>query len=335
MQNFFSKKSEQTVLTEVIMILSVLVFMSYFYYGLRVIIVVFISISSCYLTDIICCKLNKKHYKLNDLSAISTGLILALMMPASIPYEIMIFASCFAIVIGKQVFGGKGKNVFVPAAVGFILSSFCWKEAVLMYPKPGEALPLASHVSTEIFQSFTQNLNIAKIPSVSDIDIFLGKFSGPMGATHIFILIIAVLILLFRRDISLLVFLTALSTITVFAFFFPKFGNSQGTSVLYELTSGMVIFGLIFISCDYFTVPKNRSSRFLYGLIIGLLTVLLRRVGNTENPILFATIIANPIGISLDISAISFSELFDKYVKLIKEKRQKNNAEKNIKQGKD
>ena len=122
MQNFFSKKSEQTVLTEVIMILSVLVFMSYFYYGLRVIIVVFISISSCYLTDIICCKLNKKHYKLNDLSAISTGLILALMMPASIPYEIMIFASCFAIVIGKQVFGGKGKNVFVPAAVGFMLS---------------------------------------------------------------------------------------------------------------------------------------------------------------------------------------------------------------------
>jgi len=70
-------------------------------------------------------------------------------------------------------------------------------------------------------------------------------------------------------------------------------------------------------------------------LIIGLLTVLLRRVGNTENPIVFATVIANPIGISLDISAISFSELFDKYVKLIKEKRQKNNAEKIIKQGKD
>ncbi|MEG0615198.1 MAG: RnfABCDGE type electron transport complex subunit D, partial [Oscillospiraceae bacterium] len=154
--------------------------------------------------------------------------------------------------------------------------------------------------------------------AVSDIDIILGRYIGPMGTTHIIVLIVSAVVLMFRRSISALTFCSGLTTIAVLTYIFPKFGTSPISSVYYECISGMTIFGLIFLACDYFTMPKTRSSRFLYGVIIGVITVVFRHIGTVENPIVFAVLLANPIRISLDRSTISFSKTADELLEKFK-----------------
>lgn len=320
-----SRKTEFSAMTDLLFVIAVLTFMSFFYYGTRALIVVGISISASLITDFICVKLRSEKYELKDLSAIVSGAVLALMMPASVPYTTLIIANIISIVIGKQIFGGRGKNIFNCAAVGFLFSSYCWKDAILMYPKPTEQLDLASHVTNTLYQSITQTLNIATTPAISNFDIFLGKFTGPMGAVHIIILLVCAIVLMFRRSISALTFCSGLGSILLFSYLFPKYGDSPLSSVFYELFSGMMVFGLIFLACDFYTAPKTRSSRFLYGILIGVLTILFRHLSDVENGIVFAVIIANPLSIPLDKSTLSFSkitsELFEKYKIILIDKK--------------
>ena len=315
-----SKKTELSAMIDLLFILAVLTFMSFFYYGIRALVVVLISVVTCLITDVICISLRKEKYNFKDLSAIVTGAVLALMMPASVPYEILIITNIIAITIGKQIFGGKSNCIFNSAAVAFVFSSFCWKDAILLYPRPTETLELASHVSNTLFESLTQTLNFATTPAISNTDIMLGNFIGPMGATHIFILLVCAVVLMFRRSISALIFSSGLGTILLLSFIFPKFGNSPTSSVYYELVSGMMVFGLIFLAGDYYTGPKTRSSRFIYGVIIGVLTFTFRHLGTVENAIVFAVLISNPLSIPLDKSSLSFSKLSREVFDILKNK---------------
>ncbi len=315
-----TNKTELSAMIDIIFVLTVLSFMSFFYYGPRAVIVVSVSIASSYLTDIFCVYLRKKKYDFKDMSAIVSGMTLALMMPASIPYGILVLANFISITIGKQIFGGHGKNIFNNAAVSFLFSAYCWKDAILLYPRPAEQLSLASHVSNTLYPSLTQTLSIATNPSISSTDMMLGKFIGPMGATHIIIMLICAVVLMFRRSISALIFCSGLGTITLFSYLFPKFGNSPSSSVYYELFSGMMIFGLIFLAGDYYTGPKTKTSRFLYGVIIGFFTFIFRYFGTVENAIVFAVIVANPLSIPLDRSTLSFSKILREFIEKLKSK---------------
>ena len=312
------RKTEQSAMIDILFVLAVLTFMSFFYYGARAIIVVVISILASVATDVICIRLRKKKYNFKDLSAIVSGAVLALMMPASVPYGILILTDIIAIVIGKQIFGGRGKNIFNCVAVGFIFSSYCWKDAILMYPKPTEHLELISHVTNTLYPSLTQTLGIATTPAISNTDIMLGNFIGPMGTTHIIIILVCAIVLMLRRSISALTFCSGLGTILIFSYLFPKFGNSAMSSVYYELVSGMMVYGLIFLAGDYYTGPKTRSSRFLYGVLIGILTITFRHIGNVENPIVYAVLVANPLSIPLDRSTLSFSKISREIIDKIK-----------------
>lgn len=316
-----STKTEKSIQLDIIMVLIFLVFMSYFYYGLRALAVVGVSLAASYITDMICVRLRGEKYDFkNDFSAIISGIVLALMMPASVPYHVMVISNIVAVAIGKQIFGYHGKNIFNAVSVGFVFSAFCWSDSVLMYPKPFENLEMTSQVSNTLYQSLTQTLNLAKIPAISDIDIVLGKFTGPMGATHIIVLLVCAVVLMFRRSISALTFCSGLGTMMLFAWIFPKYGDSVLSSLGYELASGMMVFGLLFLACDYNTAPKTRTSRFLYGIIIALMSILFRSVGKVENTIVFAVLVANPLSIPLDKSTLSFSEITGNFLQGCKNK---------------
>lgn len=334
MSEIKTQRTEQSIMLDILFVLAVLTFMAFFFYGGRVLIVVSISIISSLITDILCVKIMRKKYEKQDFSAIATGTIIALMMPATISYGILILTNIIAITIGKQIFGGKGKNIFNPAAVGFIFSSICWKETVLMYPRPSDILDLSSNVSNTLYASLTETLSIATTPPVSDIDIMLGRFTGPMGGTHIIILLVCAIVLIFRKSISGIIFGSAFSTIMLFAYIYPKFGATRSESLYYELFSGLTIFGLIFLACDYYTAPKRTSSKLMLGLAIGGLTVIFRHVGNVQNAILYAIIIANPLSISFDNRNTSIRKsigrLFLKVQKLLIEEKNRDKAIKKI-----
>lgn len=314
-------KSVISIQLDLLLVLGVLSLMSAWYYGVRAMLVIVLSVAVCFGADMLCIKLRgSKWDRKSDLSAVICGFVLALMMPASVPYEILIAADLVAIIIGKQAFGGAGKNIFNPMAVGFVFAAFCWKDAVMMYPRPMEALDLSSQVNSVLYESLTSVLNIAKVPSISDFDILLGKFTGPMGATHIVVLLVCAFVLMFRRSVSALTFCSGLSTALIFAAFFPKYGDSLFSSLGYELVSGMLVYGMIFLACDYQTSPKTRSSRFIYGVLIALISIAFRSVGKIENSIVYAVLIANPLSISLDKSTISFSRMMGSFVSKLKAK---------------
>ena len=321
MLNQFSQKTENKSVLDMLLVSLALVFMSYYYYGLRAIILTLISILSAYVTDMICVKLRGEKYDFTDFSVPLSGILMALMMPASVSYHIVILSNILAITLGKQFFGGKGKNIFNPTVVGFILSSICWGNKVLLYPKPEESLS----------PSLTRVLGYASNPSVSNVDIFIGKFTGPMGATHIVIILVCAIVLICRRSASFLTFFGGTGTIAVLAYFFKFFGSDTFTAVFYQLASGTVLFSMLFFACDYYVIPKSKSSRLLYGIIIGGLTILIQVIGKVENAVLYALIIAAPIGIMLDESAFSFGREFKKIKKKLFSKNKKVSAGEEVK----
>lgn len=310
MLNQSLQKTERKSVVDMFLISLALVFMSFYYYGPRALVLTLISVLSAYIIDMICVKLRGEKYDFTDFSAPLSGVLMALMMPASVPYYIVVLSNVLAITLGKQFFGGRGKNVFNPTVVGFILASMCWSGDILSYPKPEETLPVASEISVPLSSSLTYVLGYASKPSVSVVDIFIGKFTGPMGATHVVIILVCAIILICRRSASFLTFFGGTGTIAVLAYFFEFFGSNAVTAVFYELVSGTVLFSMLFFACDYYTIPKSKSSRLLYGIIIGILTIIIQVVGNVENAILYALIIAAPVGIVLDESAFSFGREF-------------------------
>jgi electron transport complex protein RnfE len=130
-----------------------------------------------------------------------------------------------------------------------------------------------------------------------------------MGATHVMILLVAALFLILRRSVSAIVFFTETISVLAFSFFY---NNMQVDLLPYTLGGDMLLFGIIFLSCDYSTVPKTRSSRFLYGLIVGLMIILFQYFGKAGTAIVFAVIIAAPFGIELDRRALSFAKMLNK-----------------------
>ena len=157
--------------------------MSVFYYGIRALLIVFIAVLTCYITDVICIYLKKGEYEFKDYSSVIIGLTYALLMPATVPVGILIAGCIITIVIGKQAFGGKDNLIFQPVAVGYSISAFCWKEALLLFPKP-VAFTNFSYISqslTSQSHSLSYYIDNASIPALSEFDILLGSFAGPMG----------------------------------------------------------------------------------------------------------------------------------------------------------
>lgn len=304
-------KSEKTIMLDIMICLLAILLMSVIYYGWRALIVSGISVITCLITDIYCVSLRKKKYSIYDYSAINAGLAFSLLMPASIPYNILVISCIIMIVVGKQVFGGKENTIFNCVAVGYGISSICWKQYVLSFPlaEPWGKIDLASNVSDELVSSFTNTLDKVTEPAISNFDLILGIFTGPMGTSHIIVLAVCALTLLFNRSISFLTFFSCFGTIMTTAYLFPVLGASRGASVIFELVSGSMLFGVIFLACDYKSMPETKFARFVYGIIIAVLTIIFRRYSHVEVGIVYAVIIANVIAGSLDSTTAGISRM--------------------------
>ncbi len=302
------EKTEFSMQLDMLIVLVMLFVVSVYYYGVRGLAVIVISVMTCILSDRICLKLRGIKKNKKDLSDVITGFVLGLMMSASVPFYAAVIAGIFAVVIGRYAFGGSKHEIFNCAAVGFLFMSLCFSDEMLQYPRPFNYLPLRASVDSDaaLYHSMTRSIIVSEAPIVSTMDMLIGKFCGPMGTGFTVILLISALFLILRRTISAISFFTQLAAVFSFVFFF------KGRDIMYAvhmMSSGMLIFGIIFLSCDYSTIPKTKSSRFIYGLIVAALTLVFQFYAKTENAIVYAVIISAPIGIELDKKALSFAEI--------------------------
>lgn len=308
-------KTKFSIMTDMLIVLMVIAAMSVYYYGLRAAAVIAVTTGGCIAADFICCKLRGIEMK-QDISALITGLTLSMMLSASVPYYAAVIAAAFAIIVAKHAFGGHGCEIFNAAAAGFLFTALCFPQNMLTYPKAFSEIPMSSVVSPSILSSsFTSTFLVTEAAELSLIDALIGKFSGPMGTGFILIMCVAAVFLMLRRSISAITFFTELAILGLYAFF--RYDNDV-MCVLYFFSSGMLLFGMIFLSCDYSIIPKTRSSRFLYGVIFAACVIIFHSYSSTENAAIYAVIISSPIGIELDRRALSFADMINNRKGLLK-----------------
>ena len=295
--------------------------MAYYYYGIRVFVLTAVSVVTSVIVDYICVSLMKRKYDWSDQSPVMDALLLALLMPASVPYSIMAISSAFMVVVGKYAFGGNKNLIFSPAAVAYAFCSFSWSNVIMRYPIPqpfGE-VSLSSNVTDTLVQSFTYNFDNGAAGTFSMLDILWGKLAGHMGTSSVLIIVICAIALYFFGDLSQTVLFTGVAANVLLFVLFPE--NASGwQAVCYSLVTGSYMFVLVFMANDHRILPKHEFSRFLYALIIAVMAFVFRRYTTIQNGAVFSLIIANIFSGEFDRLSEGLLKLLDKTNKALADK---------------
>ena len=265
-----------------------------YYYGPRAAVLGAASALTAVLCDWLFLLFSRRRIYITDFSPIITGLILPLLMPASIPFYVPVLAAVFGIIVAKGAFGGVGHNVFNPAAAGFAFVSIAFSDLIFSYPVPNPQAPLPMFpvdVPTAASPAFT--LNVGGIPAYEIGEMLLGDYSGPMGATNILVILACLLYLIFRRTIRWETPVFFLLTASLLAFAFPRAQFTGTDSVMYEMMSGMILFGGVFMLEDPVTSPVRDWSKILYGMLAAAIVMLFRHIGRFEEGFIYALLIMN------------------------------------------
>ena len=248
-----------------------------FQFGLHALLVIIATVASCVLSEYVYEKIMKKPITIADGSALVTGLILALNMPAEIPLWIPMLGGVFAIIVVKQLYGGLGQNFMNPALAArcFLLISFAGK------------------MSSFSLDGVTGPTPLAVLKSGGTVDIaamFIGKIPGTIGEVSVIALLIGAAYLLYKKVITITIPATYIATFAVFVF---VFGGFDVNFTLAHLCGGGLIFGAFFMATDYVTSPITPKGQILFGILLGVLTGLFRLFGGSAEGVSYAIIISN------------------------------------------
>lgn len=288
-----SRESNQTMMVDVIIATLPLYAMGVYFYGSRVLLLGLAGVAAACLADAVCQLIGGRMPNIRDLSAVITGLLIPLLLPASIRFSVVLAAAAFAILVAKQPFGGVGQNVFNPAAAGVAFAIICWPRSVFSYPVPFERLPLVIDDTVRLVNSPAYSLSLGGTPTVDLLDMLLGNTPGPMGGSNILVLLTCLLFLAVRRTVNFSTSASMLGGAALCALLMPRLELGALAGVAYELMSGLVVIGAVFLINDPVTSPKRAVPRLVYGFCTGALSVLFRHIGRYEESLLFALLVMN------------------------------------------
>lgn len=282
-----SHHSTRGVMLDVILALLPAAIAGVFIFGLRALAVIAISVVACVAFEALFNLIIKKEQTVGDLSAVVTGLILAMNLPASIPFWQIIVGALFAIVVVKCCFGGIGKNIVNPAIAArvFMLVAFGdMAKAAFPVDSTAGATPLAVLAEG------------GEAPSL--LDLFLGNCGGAIGETCTLALIIGGIYLLCRKVIMWHLPVSFIATVFLFTLCLVGF---DFTEALRWTLSGGLFIGAIFMATDYVTSPATWGGQLLFGFLCGVITVMIRFFGNYPEGVSFAILLMNILTPYIDI----------------------------------
>lgn len=242
-------------------------------------ILVVVTTAAAVLSEYIYEKLMKKPVTVNDLSAVVTGLLLALNLPPTLPWWMGALGAVFAIVVVKQLFGGLGQNFMNPALAArcFLLICFAGQMTYFVYDGVTGPTPLAELKAGQ---------------AVNTMDMLVGNIRGTIGETSVIAIMIGAMFLLLMGVIDLKI---PGSYIVSFVIFITIFGG-HGFDPQYitaHLCGGGLMLGAWFMATDYVTSPITGGGKIVYGICMGLLTGLFRLFGGSAEGVSYAIIISN------------------------------------------
>ena len=248
-------------------------------FGVSALVMLICTTASAVLTEYIYEKLMHKKITINDYSAVVTGLLLGLNMPASAPWWMGVLGGIFAILIVKQLFGGLGQNFMNPAlgARCFLLISFTSQMTTFVYDGVTGPTPLAQLKSGEM---------------VDSMSMLIGRIPGTIGETSVIAVVIGAIFLILMGIIDLRIPGTYIVTFVVFLVIFGGHGFDWNY-ITAQLCGGGLMLGAFFMATDYVTSPITPNGRILFGICLGVLTGLFRMYGANAEGVSFAIILSN------------------------------------------
>ena len=296
-----SKVSTDKIMLMVIIALLPATGFGIYNFGIRALFHVLITIASCVLSELVFELIVKKKLTVGDMSAVVTGLLLALNLPVSAPLWIGIIGGAFAIIVVKMMFGGLGQNFMNPALAGrcFLMLSFSGSMTSFLIDKGNAIWGGAQAIdgissATPLFQvKEVSEAGAGKFPDL--LDMFLGTTGGTIGETSALALLIGAAYLLIRKVIEWKIPVVYIATFVVFNLIYQVAvgGDFVPYPVLYELCGGGLILGAFFMATDYVTSPITPKGKIIFGILLGLLTGLFRFFGESAEGVSFAIIIGN------------------------------------------
>ena len=295
-----STENTRKIMYRVILALVPALLVAIYYFGWYALRLTLVTVATCMLTEWLIQKyLIKGPLTINDGSAILTGLLLAFNVPANLPIWMAIVGSVFAIGVGKMAFGGLGKNPFNPALVGRVFMLVSFPTAMTTWPKVS---PIFNNGFFTDAVTGPTPLGILKEAGVSTLDevggmqfldMVLGNRGGAFGEICAIALLIGAIYLIARKVIDIATPLSILLTVFVFTGIFFLVDPTHYIAPWYHLVYGGLILGAFFMATDMVTSPMTTKGKIVFGIGIGLITVVIRLWGAYPEGVSFAILIMN------------------------------------------
>ncbi|MBQ5752655.1 MAG: RnfABCDGE type electron transport complex subunit D [Alistipes sp.] len=267
-------------------------------FGWNVLAVTAVSIASCVLLEFLVQRfLVKGPLTINNFSAVVTGLLLAMNLPANIPLWIVVIGAIVAIGVAKMPFGGLGKNPFNPALAARVFLLIAYPVQMTSFPAPKmEGIADAFSGATPLAAAKAQMVTFA---DTDMLGLFTGTIGGSMGEISAMALLLGGLYLLVRRVITWHIPVAVLGSMGIFAAIYALCALDGGATTLYftafHLLAGGAILGAVFMATDYVTSPMTPKGMLIYGVGIGAITMCIRLWGAYPEGMSFAILIMNSV----------------------------------------
>ena len=281
-------------------------FAGLWFFGLGALLVTLVAVISCVLFEFFIQKfMLKGETSITDGSAVITGLLLAMNLPSNIPLWMVVAGSLVAIGIGKMTFGGLGNNPFNPALVGrvFMLISFPAAMTTWSIPQGWNTTDAVTGATPLALAKFADSITeMMNANNFSILKFGIGEnMGGSFGEISAFALLLGLAFLLFRKIITWHIPVSIFATVCIFSVILDW---GDWYAPVFHLFTGGLMLGAIFMATDYVTSPMNPRGQLIYGVGIGVITILIRKFGAYPEGISFAILIMN-----------AFTPLINRYIK--------------------
>jgi electron transport complex protein RnfD len=322
--HIFGKETTRKLMFGVVLALIPSLMASLYFFGWGALIVTITSVSSCVAFEYLIQKfILRKPVSVTDGSAVVTGLLLAFNLPSNLPPFIIITGALVSIGIAKMTFGGLGNNPFNPALVGRVFLLISFPVQMTTWPVPTGfsnsftdavtgATPLGI-MKEGLKNGETVSNLMDQIPS--HLQMFYGRMGGSMGEVAAIALLIGFAWLLYKKIISWHIPVSVIGSISIFTFILWTINPEKNADPIFHLLTGGVLLGAIFMATDYVTSPMSKRAMIIYGIGIGIITVIIRLYGAYPEGVSFAILIMN-----------AFVPLMNTYIKPKKSGREKING---------
>ena len=287
------KNSTSKIMGRVILALMPALIVGIVVHGLRALVITVISILAAVVAEGLVNLVCKRPNTLHDGSAVVTGLLLAMSLPATVDLWIPVVGAFFAMILVKGLFGGLGQNIFNPALAARAFLLLLWPAQLVRFAALGETLPVVGSTA-DVVTSATplHHMQMPALPETSILDMFLGNMAGSIGEISALAILIGGIYLIVRKVISIRIPAAYLGTVAVLTLIFSN-GQPHLAWMAANLFGGGVMLAAFFMATDYATSPVTPVGQVVYGIGCGLLTVIFRRFGLFPEGVTYAILLMN------------------------------------------